>query len=253
MKTSPRSARTPVLGESRSRTLAVLQDAGRPLGVNDVAEQLGLHANTARFHLDGLVDAGLVERTTEEREQPGRPRTLYAALPGSEGAGQRSYRLLAEILTSYLAATSSRPANAAAEAGFTWGRYLAERPPPFRRTDAAAATGQLVKMLDDVGFAPEATTAGRKRQILLHHCPFREAAVEHREVVCSVHLGLMQGLLAELDAPLTAERLEPFVEPSLCIAHLASRSDKAPHASRSDKAPPASRSDKSPSPVQRRS
>jgi predicted ArsR family transcriptional regulator len=218
---------SPVLGESRSRTLAVLQDAGHPLGVNDVATQLGLHPNTARFHLDALVDAGLVERTTEEREQPGRPRTLYAALPGSAGAGQRSYRLLAEILTSYLAAQMPRPANAALEAGLTWGRYLAERPPPYRRTDVPTATRQLVDMLDDVGFAPEPKTVGRKRQVLLHHCPFREAAVEHREVVCSVHLGLMQGLLAELDAPLTAERLEPFVEPSLCIAHLAPRPDKA--------------------------
>jgi hypothetical protein len=33
----------------------------------------------------------------------------------------------------------------------------------------------------------------------------------------------MQGLLAELDAPLEAERLDPFVEPSLCVAHLVSR------------------------------
>lgn len=232
MKTAgSRQPRVPVLGESRSRALAVLHDAGRPLTVNDVARLLSLHPNTARFHLDGLVDAGLVERQAEDRDRPGRPRTLYAALPGSSGAGQRNYRLLAEILTSYLAAQVPGAAKSALQAGTTWGRYLAERPPPYRRTDAAEATRQLVSMLDEIGFAPEPTTVGRKRQILLHYCPFREAAVEHRDVVCSIHLGLMQGLLAELDAPLVAERLDPFVEPSLCIAQLAVRAGK-PAASR---------------------
>jgi len=225
----------PALGESRSRVLTVLQDAAGPLGVADVARQLSLHANTARFHLDGLVEAGLVERSIEERDHPGRPRTLYTARPGSARAGQRSYRLLAEILTSYLAAQSPRPAKAALEAGFVWGRYLAERPPPYQRADAAAATRQLVRMLDDVGFEPEAKTAGRSRQVLLRHCPFREAAENHREVVCSVHLGLMQGLLAELDAPIAADRLDPFVEPSLCVAHLAA----APSSSRGASQPAA--------------
>jgi hypothetical protein len=35
----------------------------------------------------------------------------------------------------------------------------------------------------------------------------------------------MQGLLAELGAPVEAERLEPFVEPNLCIAHLSARAE----------------------------
>ncbi|MGH8889118.1 MAG: helix-turn-helix transcriptional regulator [Acidothermaceae bacterium] len=213
----------PALGESRSRTLAVLQDAGRPLGVNDVAERMRLHPNTARFHLDGLADAGLVDRTMETRDSPGRPRALYAARPGSQRGGRRSYRLLAEILTSYIAGQSAKPTQAAREAGEAWGHYLAEKPPPYRRIDAAAATNQLLQVLDEVGFVPEATTVRRQRQVLLHHCPFREAAIEHREVVCSVHLGLMQGLLDEIDAPLVAEKLEPFVEPNLCVTHLAAR------------------------------
>lgn len=214
---------TPALGESRSRVLEVLQTAGRPLGVAELAEKVGLHPNTARFHLDGLVEQGLAERTTEEREAPGRPRALYAASRGSAPAGQRSYRLLAQILTSYLANVSRQPEKAALRAGEEWGRYLAERPAPFRRVGATAATRQLVQTLDDIGFAPEAATVGRKRQILLHHCPFREAAEQHREVVCSVHLGLMRGLLGELDAPIDAESLEPFVEPDLCITRLSAR------------------------------
>ena len=221
-------ATTPAqLGESRSRVLAMLQDTGRPLGVTEVARQLKLHPNTARFHLDGLVEAGLVDRGTEERDQPGRPRTLYTARPEGARAGQRSYRLLAEILTTFIASQTDRPTKAARDAGFTWGRYLAERPLPYQRVDANAATKQLVTMLDDIGFAPEEKTSGQSRQILLHHCPFREAALEHQDIVCSVHLGLMQGLLSELDTPLTADSLEPFVEPSLCVTKLGTRPNRA--------------------------
>lgn len=223
-KARPDPASGPPLGESRARVLAALQGAGGPLGVSDVAGQVGLHTNTARFHLDGLVEAGLVERAVEARDQPGRPRTLYTSRPGSAPMGTRSYRLLAEILTSYLATQSKRPAEAALAAGAEWGRFLATRPAPFRRTSAAAATEQLVDVLDEVGFAPEAVSAGRKQQVVLHHCPFREAAEEHRDVVCSVHLGLMRGVLDEIDAPVQAERLEPFVEPDIkCVTHLAAR------------------------------
>lgn len=211
--------------------LSVLQAAAEPLAVTDVAEQVGLHPNTVRFHLDVLAEAGLVERASEERDLPGRPRTLYSAKAGSARAGRRSYRLLAEILTSYFSAQVPRPADAARKAGEVWGRYLAERPAPFQRVDAAAATRQLVRSLDEIGFAPQAVAVGRKRQVLLHECPFREAAQEHREVVCSVHLGLMQGLLAEIEAPIDAVRLDAFVEPSLCVTHLANRV-KAPTESR---------------------
>jgi predicted ArsR family transcriptional regulator len=215
----------PPLGDSRARVLSVLQDANAPLGVADVAERVGLHTNTARFHLDGLVEAGLAVRSSEARDLPGRPRSLYAASADSAPVGRRSYRLLAEILTSYLATQSKRPADAALAAGTEWGRFLATRPGPFRRVDAAEATGQLVEVLDDIGFAPQPAAPRRGRQqVVLHHCPFREAAEEHRVVVCSVHLGLLRGLLDEIDAPVQAQRLDPFVEPDIkCVTHLVTR------------------------------
>lgn len=212
-----------VLGESRARVLAVLQGANAALGVREVAEGVRLHPNTARFHLDGLVEGGMARRSAEDRELPGRPRSLYAASPDSAGTGRRSYRLLAEILTSYLASHTKQPRQAALKAGNAWGHFLTDCPTPSRRIDAAAATRHLVEALDDIGFDPEAVRAGRKRQILLHHCPFRETAEEHGDVVCSIHLGLMQGMLSELDAPLEAERLDAFVEPNLCVVHLAAR------------------------------
>jgi predicted ArsR family transcriptional regulator len=62
--------------------------------------------------------------------------------------------------------------------------------------------------------------------IPLRHCAFREVAERHGEVVCSLHLGLMRGVLAESRAPLVAERLDPFVDTSLCLAHLSPTSAK---------------------------
>lgn len=221
--TRPDPPATPGLGESRSRVLSVLQAAQQPLGVGEVAKAVGLHPNTTRFHLDALVEAGLASRASEERDLPGRPRLLYTGSPDSASIGRRSYRLLAEILTSYIASQTKQPAQAAITAGEEWGHYLADRPAPFQRVDAASATAQLVDVLDEIGFAAESVTRGRKRQIHLHHCPFRETAQQHREVVCAVHLGLMRGLLSEIDAPVDVERLEPFVEPTLCIAHVVPR------------------------------
>jgi len=209
-----------MLGESRSRVLEVLQDTGAQLGVNDVAARLSLHPNTVRFHLEALVTSGLVDSEAEERDLPGRPRTLYSANANSASAGRRNYRLLAEILASSMAAQTSHPREVAINAGQEWGRYLGEGPTPFKRVDADEATRRLVSAMEDIGFAPEAVTKGRRRQVLLNRCPFREVAQEHPEVVCSIHLGLMNGLLAELDAPLEVDRLDPFVEPSHCVASL---------------------------------
>jgi len=231
--TTAHAAGAPVLGEQRARALALLQDAGRALGVGEVATKLRLHPNTARFHLDGLVDAGLVDRANEETGHPGRPRGIYTARPGAVRAGQRSYHLLAEILTNYIADREPRPSKAALQAGHAWGTRLARQATPIRRgapahragaaaqrVSAASATQQLVAVLDDVGFAPEVVNSRGGRKIELHHCPFREAAIEHQDVVCAVHLGLMQGVLSEIGAPIVADRLEPFVEPNLCIAHV---------------------------------
>lgn len=210
----------PPLGSSRARVLAALRDVGSPTAVGEIADRVGLHTNTARFHLDGLVELGLAERVIEDRTVPGRPRALYVATANAVETGRRSYRLLAQILTSYFATHTRHPEQAAIKAGEAWGQFLTDAQPPFRRLDAPGAVGRLVDALDGLGFAPEAVTAGRQRRVLLHHCPFRETAVEHGEVVCSVHLGLMRGMLRKMEAPLEAQRLDQFVEPNLCVAHL---------------------------------
>ena len=216
------------LGRSRARVLELLREAAAPLGVQEVAERCGLHPNTARFHLDALVAAGLAIRDRGPRPNPGvrrlgRPAIGYRAA-GGDGpgapAGERRYRLLAEMLASMIAGLLPDPATTAEQAGREWGGYLTEQPPPYRPPTAARALGDLTALLDDMGFDPEVTAQGTPPRILLHECPFREVATRHQAVVCSLHLGVIRGALSRMRAPLTVGRLEPFAGPGLCLVHL---------------------------------
>jgi predicted ArsR family transcriptional regulator len=217
------------LGQSRAEVLELLRAAGSPLGVQEIADRTGLHPNTARFHLDGLVEAGLATREPQARTTPGRPSMAYRATDSSGPAGGRRYRLLAEILTSLIAGTMPEPGEAAENAGREWGGYLTEEPPPYQRPGASEAVGKLTATLEELGFAPQAVADAGQYQVRLHQCPFREVAQQHQDIVCALHLGLMKGALARMRAPVTADRLEPFVEPSLCVAHLMARDEPGPH------------------------
>jgi predicted ArsR family transcriptional regulator len=219
---SPDHARAPEHTPRRRAVLEALRAAGASLGVADRAERLALHPNTVRFHLDALVSEGAVERAVEQPSGPGRPRTVYAVRPGMDRGGERRYRLLAQILLSRLAAEGSAGEAAAIEAGQVWGRHLVEPPPPFHRPTAPEAVDRLTAMLADLGFDPDPTgdPAGPPSQVRLRHCPFLELAEEYGSIVCPLHLGLMQGALTELRAPVAAGLLEPFAEPDACLAHL---------------------------------
>jgi predicted ArsR family transcriptional regulator len=226
--------RDDALARTRERVLALLQDAGAPLTVDDVATRLGTHANTARFHLASLETDGLVVRTTEERTLPGRPRALFAAAQDAPVVARRSYRLLAEMLSGFLRDQLPDPTSASEAAGAAWGRFLAEPSAPFERADEQQALDALVDRLGRVGFeshvgtgvdevaddAAVAADAAGDLRLEIGHCPFLEVADRHRDVVCSLHLGLMRGLLEQLRAPLAAESLDPLVEPGRCVAHL---------------------------------
>jgi predicted ArsR family transcriptional regulator len=210
------------LGRSRSDVLDMLRAAAGPLGVREVAQRMGLHPNTARFHLEGLVEAGLATRETEDRETPGRPRISYRVAAAGP-AGRRRYRLLAEMLTSLIAGTMAEPGEAAETAGREWGAYLTEQPPPYQKPAAGQAVAKLATIMEELGFSPQAEAGDGTGQYLLRlrQCPFREVAQHHQGVICSLHLGLMRGALARMRAPVTADQLDPFVEPSLCVARLA--------------------------------
>lgn len=206
----------------RGEVLQLLRDAGEPMGIAEIAERLGIHVNTVRFHLDTLVGNDQVERTTAERGSPGRPPQLFKAARGMDPMGPRHYRMLADVFATGLA-TDPDPSGRGVEAGRVWGRLQASAATNTADRDepaGAESVGRLMGMLDEMGFAPEQTTSGGRPQIGLRHCPFLELAVSRSEVVCPVHLGLMQGAMESWDSPVTVDRLDAFVRPDLCVAHL---------------------------------
>jgi predicted ArsR family transcriptional regulator len=182
-----------------------------------IADVLGVHPNTVRFHLEGLVGDGVVEQVEPDRKGPGRPPLMFQAVRQMDRGGTRHYRLLAEILTMAVAAERDPRAKALA-AGRAWGRKLQSL--PANATTADDAIDHLIDMLDDLGFAPERRKADGEQQVGLRHCPFLELAENRTNVICPVHLGLMQGAMETWGAPVTVERLDAFVEPDLCLAHL---------------------------------
>jgi predicted ArsR family transcriptional regulator len=223
----------------RAEVVDVLRAADSPLGAAQVADQVGLHVNTARFHLDALVAEGSAVRTLEEPSGPGRPRVVYAPRPGMDRGGERGYLLLARILLGHLSSSGADAGRDALAAGRAWGGFLAERPAPSQRLTAAQGVERLGSLLTELGFQPAHGTEPRdgrvptaKRDerhgddddvphvIRLRHCPFLELAEESGPLVCGVHLGLMRGALAAMDAPLSVTELDAFAEPDACLVRL---------------------------------
>jgi predicted ArsR family transcriptional regulator len=157
------------------------------LSAQDLAEALGIHANTVRLHLDRLRDAGLVEVEAVHRGTVGRPQHLYSLAAGAPGLGfdPPAHALLAGLLAA-MAERVGADSDDAVATGRAWG---AER-------GAAARTGDCVGALEaelgHLGFEP-ATEAGR---IDFLHCPFRELAQAYPELVCNLHRGLCEGVVA---------------------------------------------------------
>jgi predicted ArsR family transcriptional regulator len=204
----------------RRAVLRTLRASTAPMSIIEIADVLGVHPNTVRFHLDSLVGDGQVEQVEQGRKGPGRPPLMFQAVRQMDRGGTRHYKLLAEILSLGMA-TDEDPSSKALAAGRAWGQKV-ETGFDAQAAEAGAdeSIERLVDVLDELGFAPELRASGGEQQVGLRHCPFLELAETASNVVCPVHLGLMQGALETWLAPVTVDRLEPFVEPDLCLAHL---------------------------------
>ncbi|UZN05103.1 helix-turn-helix transcriptional regulator [Cellulomonas sp. S1-8] len=207
---------------SRVELLHVLQNDG-PSTTPALAARTGLHENTVREHLQRLVDARFVVREPERRTTRGRPRTVYRATTRDDvrndpGAARRlsesiaRARLTGLLLGGYGAAVADVAASARRA-----GRDMVDDLPalPSGPHDQVLA---LESHLDHLGFDPVMGADGTTFD--LWRCPFLDLARQRPEVVCSVHLGLAQGVLEQVGGPVHAERLVPFVGPRHCELHL---------------------------------
>jgi predicted ArsR family transcriptional regulator len=238
---SPR-ART-LAAASRVSLLEKLQSAGAST-VGELAHVTGLHENTTREHLARLVEAGYVVREPEHRTSRGRPRMVYRAVSADDMRADpvsrrrledsiASAALTRALLSSYGSPLAS-PAQTALEAGREQGRA---RPLPHALgTGPVGPTGtvdrQLLALeahLDAFGFDPEVDTDHLR--VHMWRCPFADLARERPDVVCSVHMGLAEGVLEAAGGPVRAERIHPFVGRSHCVLELRlATSEPAVHA-----------------------
>jgi predicted ArsR family transcriptional regulator len=196
--------------DTRYRLYRYLRLSGRPVPVRELASRLSLHPNTLRPHLRRLEEVGLVSSETRKGPTVGRPQTVYVAvdLEGREG---RDYRLLADILTGVLSGTRQR--QRAREQAREWGAYLVGRaaPNPGARRPAGPNLAVLQEALDAAGFDPRfRRTETGSVEITLRDCPFRDLLDEHRDLVCSVHEGLLEGMLAASRPAMTMTAFQPL-------------------------------------------
>ncbi|MDJ0338484.1 helix-turn-helix domain-containing protein [Cryobacterium sp. PH31-O1] len=189
---------------SRMNLLYQLQSRGT-MTVNDLAEAAGLHHNTAREHLDRLINDGFVTCAPEPRDSKGRPKMLYSA---ASGAGTE----LGSIRSRKIAAAQAR-----AEQLRRMLPLLPAGQPTLAGCTGPAAQRQLDALddhLDQAGF--DASVASNGEQLHLHDCPYSEMVKDHPEV-CGVHYRLIQGVLEQADGPLRAVGLNLIDAPHRCV------------------------------------
>ncbi|MEZ5171646.1 MAG: helix-turn-helix domain-containing protein [Acidimicrobiia bacterium] len=197
--------------ETRYAMYEELASSPSPLSAADLANILGLHANTVRLHLDRLRDAGLVEAHAVHRGTVGRPQHVYSLAPGAPGLGfdPPAHALLAGLLAA-LAERSGADADEAVAIGRSWGADAAAR------TKSASCLEALGGELDRLGFEPAADEPDDgTATVAFLHCPFRDLAEAYPELVCSLHRGICEGVVDEAGGGIV-EDFQALYDPEPC-------------------------------------
>lgn len=200
---------------TRARIFSFLVEKRAPADTAEVADHFGLHPNGIRLHLERLEEGGFVVRS-RERGGAGRPRDIWAVSPEAHpgGTSPRAYADLAIWLARSIPATATR-IREVQRTGRAIGASLA----PERRTDAGEA---LRDALAALGFEPSLASTETGFCCRLGNCPYRDSVRENQAVVCGLHRGITEGMLAELDPEATLTRFEPG-DPDLagCLVEVA--------------------------------
>jgi len=215
------------LGDPLRRALyRHVAERGVPISRDDAAQAVGISRPLAAYHLDKLVDDGLLEARYQRRSSrrgpgAGRPakhyvradRQLELSLPA------RDYATLAELLAGAVEADPSGAAKAAldraaATLGAELGTKAATHTAPAGDPDQILAT--VRQTLAGRGYEPYDDADG---SIRLRNCPFDRIAAQHRQLVCGANLAMLQALTDQIggDPPVRAA-LDP--QPGRCCITL---------------------------------
>ena len=197
----------------RRRLYEVVRERAEPVGRDEAAAAAGVGRALAVYHLDKLVEAGLLTASYQRppgRSGPGagRPAKLYLRSDREFAVTvpPREYELAARLLVQAVEADPTGRSRAVLlEAARRLGAELA---------GAAGAAGDLEGALAGHGYEPR---RGEDGVIRLRNCPFHQLAEQHRDVTCGMNLGLIEGILAGLGA----DGLRPVLDPRpghCCVA-----------------------------------
>ena len=179
----------------RRRLYEVVRERPEPVGRDEAAAAAGVGRALAVYHLDKLVEAGLLTASYQRppgRSGPGagRPAKLYTRSDREFAVTvpAREYELAARLLAQAVESDPSGQSRAILlEAARRLGTELGLRFQP----------GELEGALAEHGYEPR---CGGDGVIRLRNCPFHQLAQHHKDVVCRMNLGLIEGLLAGLGA-----------------------------------------------------
>ena len=199
----------------RRRLYEYVRDCDRPAGRDQAAAATGTSRTLAAYHLDKLVKAGLLSASYARppgRSGPGagRPAKVYSRAERELAVSvpPRDYQVLAKLLVSSVHHDPTGAVRAAInEAAFDTGHSA-----------GADSDGDLLATLRGCGYQPRATDDGR---IELCNCPFHSLSEEHRDVVCTLNLHLIEGVLSSGDHEQL--RAELAFRPNRCCVELHDR------------------------------
>jgi predicted ArsR family transcriptional regulator len=189
--------------------------ASRPeaVGREEAARALDLPQHTANFHLDRLVEVGLLAaeyRRLTGRSGPGagRPSKLYrrADREWTVSLPERHYDLVGRILADGVERARAGAApleDAIDEAATVAGRQVGSASAPGELPELASA-------LAEQGFEPRV----EGDTVVLANCPFDALAQDHTELVCGLNLCFVQGVADGMGCTDVTAHLEP--EPGQC-------------------------------------
>jgi predicted ArsR family transcriptional regulator len=204
---------------TRRRLYDLVARAGEAVGRDESAAALGITRELAAFHLDRLVEGGLLVtefRRLSGRTGPGagRPAKLYRRAEGDVivTLPTRNYDVAADVMAEALEHLGQRGAHAlvpvARNRGLADARRLTDAAEPRPGEGGDRAT--LVDALSVAGYEPEQRPDG---SVLVRNCPYDALANDHRDLTCGMSAAWAEGLVEGLAAPMSVE-LAP--EPGRC-------------------------------------